>query len=495
MKWMGLGLVAALILIALGILVSRSGQDERISKFPEAAKLCEEGTADMHAFRLRAAVEKLGRSLELDPSLAEAAIARTLAFNRLGEMDNFEKELARADSLTGLIGADQRRMIAQLRLGLIGSSKFFGIRDSVLARLEEIVPSNIHVLEAQAYDPEVMADPDRQEQAWKNILKADPNYANSYNMLGYMELNRGNYEKAIEFMQKYAFLAPKHANPHDSMGEVLMVMGRYEEAEEEFVTSVKMQPDFYHSLINLGKVYLARGQLAQGTDILEKVRSQVSGSDLEKRVDQEIIGTYIDSGLEAELDRMTAIYVDRYPGDDSGCFFRGVRLAAKGLPQEGQAVLDSCLTNWRKGPAYQNNPEAQLSIDSAARRFDAMVADYNDPAATRVRMWQGALSMVQDKWPFHRQWFYMHRLARALRDDGRPQEALDILVPMLRVNARLVNPLILAVQCNIDLGRKTAAEESLEQLQWCISKSDKDYYARSRASDLQGQVDKLPGGS
>ena len=66
-------------------------------------------------------------------------------------------------------------------------------------------------------------------------------------MLGYLELNRGNYDQAIEYMQKYAFLAPDLANPHDSLGEVLMTIGRYEEAEQEFRAAVRMQPDFYHS--------------------------------------------------------------------------------------------------------------------------------------------------------------------------------------------------------------------------------------------------------
>ena len=45
------------------------------------------------------------------------------------------------------------------------------------------------------------------------------------------------------------------------LGQVFLVLGRYEEAETKFRKSVKMQPDFYHSLINLRKTYLARGQL------------------------------------------------------------------------------------------------------------------------------------------------------------------------------------------------------------------------------------------
>mgnify|MGYP000290712907 CR=1 FL=1 len=37
--------------------------------------------------------------------------------------------------------------------------------------------------------------------------------------------------------------------------------------------AVKLQPDFYYSWINLGRTYLARGQIATGRDILDKVRA------------------------------------------------------------------------------------------------------------------------------------------------------------------------------------------------------------------------------
>lgn len=495
MKWMAAGLAAAVILIALGLALNDGGEGSGLSKYPEAVALCEEGTRDMNAFRLRDAVAKLGQCLELDPSLAEASIARTLAFYRLGEQDHFKIELARADSLTGLIRDRQRRMLAQLRLSMIARSRFFAIRDSLRTALSLEIPENIHVLEARVYDPQIMDDPLQQEEAWKDILNVDPNYANSYNMLGYLELNRGNYDKAIEYMQKYAFLAPDLANPHDSMGEVLMVMGRYEDAETEFVNSVKMQPDFYHSLINLGKVYLARGQIRKGNDILEKVRTQVAGSDLEKRVDREVIATYLDADLPEQIDAMTALYVGRYPDDPSAGFYRAVRLAAAGRPQAGQAVMDSSLAKWRQEPSYKVSKEAQLNIDSAARRFDALVADYNDPAATRVRMWEGTISMIKDHLPFHEQWFYRFRLARALRDAGRPQDALAELEAMLKVNPRLVHCLILAVQCNIDQGAADAARQALSQLEWAISKSDPDFYARERAAALAGTLGGAGAGS
>ncbi len=488
-------LTAALVLIGLGLFLGPDQNPDHLSPNKEAQALCEEGTADMHAYRLRAAVAKLEQSLELDPALAEASIARTGAFLRLGETDHFKIELARADSLTDLLTAPRRRMLAQLRLSALSGSRYYASGDSILQILEKEIPNNIFVLVAQASQPEVMADPDLQEQAWLKILEVDPNYANSYNALGYLELNRGNYLKAIEYMQKYAFLAPEQANPHDSMGEVLLVLGRYEDAEKEFIKSVQIQKDFYHSLINLGKVYLYRGQITKGVDILEKVRTQVKGSTLEQRVDQEIINSFVNSGLDKELDRMTAIFVDRYPDQRATCLYRGIRLAAGHRPQAGRAVMDSCLTSWRESPSYTNNSEVKLDIDNTMSRFEAIAADYNDTPAVRIQKWRQTLTMVQDIWPFRYQWFYRFRLAQALYDANQPTAALAELKPMLDINPRLINSLILATKCSIKSGDRPAAREWFDQLQHSLVNADPDFYGRQRAAELATRIAAMPSGT
>lgn len=495
MKWMTLVLVTALVLIAAGLLLNRGPGPDHLSDDPRAQALCEEGTADVNAFRLREGVKKLGRSLELDPSLAEASIARAAGFLRLGRIEQFKRELARADSLTARLADDRRRMLAQLRLSAMSQSSFHSMRDSLLAVLEKEMPDNIYVLVAQASRPEVHADPARQEKAWLRILEVDPNYANSYNMLGYLELNRGNYDQAIEYMQKYAFLAPGQANPHDSMGEVLMVMGRYEEAEQEFIQSVQIQPDFYHSLINLGKVHLYRGQIAKGVDILEKVRDQVRGSTLERRVDEEVINIFVNSNLDGELDRLTADFIARYPRDRASGFFRAVRLAAAGRPDQGRAVMDSCLAAWRQEAEDKGSNTFRLEIENTDREYAALAADYNGAPAERVVLWREALDEIRDAWPFHYQWFYRYRLASALRDDGRPDEALAELEPMLRVNPRLIDTLELAVRCAIDLGDRRGAAGWLALLEKSVADSDPDFYGRERAAELAARIAEMPTGT
>ena len=151
MKWILSVLLIAVLLIGAGFLLTNGKVGtEAVSISSEAMVLCEEGTADYHAFRLRMAVDKLERALELDPLLAEASISRAFAFGRLGETDHFKTEIDRADSLTGLIEDDQRRMLAELRLARMSDTRFYKMRDSLLTRLDFELPGNIYVLEAKA---------------------------------------------------------------------------------------------------------------------------------------------------------------------------------------------------------------------------------------------------------------------------------------------------------------------------------------------------------
>ena len=495
MKWMVMGLIAALLLIGLGVvLTGGEGGNTAVSADPEAALLCTEGTEDANAFRLEAAVDKLGRALELDPSLAEASIARCAALARLGRLDEYKRELARADSLTLMLRDDERRMLAELRLSAFMSSRYFAWRDSLLGRLAEEMPRNIHVLEAQALEMRRRGDPDEQEEAWRRILELDPNYANAYNMLGYLELGRGNYETAIEHMQKYAFLAPDLANPHDSLGDVLMVLGRYEDAAAEFKAAVKMQPDFYHSWINLGRVYLARGQVDTGRDILGKVRRLVAGSELEKRVDQQLIGTYLVNGLADELDRVTAEFIARYPDDNTSGFYRAVRLAFMGRAAEGRAVIDSCVAEWRGDLPYGKASEGTMDIEYARLQFEALAADAAGDHARAAGLWRRELELVADARPFHETWFDRYRLAAALRASGEPAAALAEIEPVLAVNPRLLNVLQLAVECYLDTDRIEEARRASDQLQWSLSRADEDFPVRLAAAELDRLVTAAEGG-
>jgi Flp pilus assembly protein TadD len=71
-------------------------------------------------------------------------------------------------------------------------------------------PENVVVLEAMATRAQT---DDEKEKAWRRLLKVDPNYAVAYNMLGYLELARGNFEESEEFLQKIRFPLPRPRQP------------------------------------------------------------------------------------------------------------------------------------------------------------------------------------------------------------------------------------------------------------------------------------------
>jgi Flp pilus assembly protein TadD len=382
-------------------------------------------------------------------------------------------------------------MLAQLRLSGVHDSKYRAIRDSVLINLEQNIPEDMYVLEAKAGNAARTGTPDDVEKAWLKILDVNPNHAVSYNMLGYLELHRGNYDQAIEYMQKYAFLAPDLANPHDSLGEIYMVIGRYEDAQHEFKKSIEMQPDFYYSIINLGKVFLARGQLDKGLSILEKVRAEVKGSNLEQKVDQEIIGTYIAAGLDEDLGRTVADYVVRYPDSEMSPVYRAVSLAYQGRFFEGRAVMDSTLAEWRSGESYTIYPAAKANIDRTDEMFEAMAADVAHDHATSELHWAKANELFTNKVPLHDRWYFKYRYAAALHANGKARDALAVIDPILAVNNRLINLLVLKTRAHVVLGESDAAQATLKQLQKSLQASDRDFPARDAAEKLEIEVSKI----
>lgn len=492
MKWFIIALAAAAALIGFGLFAAGSHGDTRLSRDPAAAALCEEGTADLHAYRFRAAVEKLGRSLQMDPALAEASVSRALAYASLRERQNLKRELARADSLTGALRDDKRRLVAQLRLSALPGSRFVTIRDSVFAALKAGAPDNIYVLEAGAALVARGGDDEQTAEAWRRVIEKNPNYANSYNMLGYLELNRGNYDLAIEHMQKYAFLAPDLANPHDSLGDVYRVLGRYEEAEAEYQAAVRMQPDFYFSLMNIGKVYLARGQIRRGVEVLEALRSQFADSDLEISVDREIIRTYLRAGLMPELDQATQRFVARYPDTEDASIYRATRLVYLGRHAEARAVMDSSLAAGRAAPKYAASEGERIGVEFAAAQFEGIAADRLGERARAAEAWAAAIDILKDKAPQYELFNLRHRLADALRGSGRPREALAQVDPILAVNPRLPELLLLKAGCHRDLGEPEAAALALDQLDRALAKADPDLPVLAQAAALRRELGTAP---
>ncbi len=485
------GYVAVGLTVAAGFLSSGCGRDEATSANPQAAVLCDEGTNDLQAFRFQEAANKLGHCLEMDPSLAEAAISRTLAFINLRDLDNANLELARADSLTAEITNESRRMLAQLRLSRISTSRFHAMGDSLRHRMERDDPDNVFVLEAKAAHTAGSGDTAATIAVWHRILDINPNYAAAYNQLGYLEFNRGNYDAALDLLQKYIFLAPELANPHDSYGEVLLTLGRYEEAEEEFRLSMSRQRDFYPSLINLGRSYLARGKMDKGVKILNKVRVQVAGTVIEQSVDLRILTSYLETDQRDRLATAAGSFVSRFPQARLTPLLRSIALANRGHLDQGTAIMDSNLAACQAKQQYGEADHLVGDAEMLAHRYEGFKQERLGNGPASVAAWSRALELIPDEVPFHRQFFDRTQLAQALLSAAKPQRALQEIDPMLAVNPRLINVLLLKVQAHLDASEFAAAITAQEQLSWALTGADADYAPRQRATELSELINSL----
>ncbi len=486
-------LVVALVLIVAGLL-GNSGNRRRAAHQDEAIAHYEQGMTHLFAFQYPQAEGELQAALAIEPDFAMAATALAELHGRLGRREAYEAGINRADSLASLVENETERTLVQLWLSIHRESVYRAHQDSLFALAGILAPDDLIVLHAEVQQAQRSEDVAEQERIWRRILEVYPNYANAYNMLGYLEFFRGRYDEAIAHIQKYAYIAPDLANPHDSLGEMLMTMGRYEEAEKQFKKALHKQPDFYHSLINLGNIYIARGQLHKGVDILERVRSEVVGTELAMRIDRELIGTYFTNDLREPLDQATARYIAAHPEHMSSAFYRAMRLATLGRRAEAQAVMDSTLVAWRDLPEYAERPAFRREVESADEEFAAYIAEEKGDYRTAALRWEERLLQIASHAP-HRLFHDRERYAAALIELGRYDEALDQLETVLAINPRLIGALVLVVKAHQGLGQEREARKYLTALEKALEKADADYPARRDAEELRAALPARSGNS
>ena len=90
-------------------------------------------------------------------------------------------------------------------------------------------------------------------------LKVSPNDALAYNLLGYIEMSRGNFAASESALRKYTFIASNQANPHDSLGELYTVLGRWDEAIAEFNKALGVNPRFFPAHLHIARIAMLRG--------------------------------------------------------------------------------------------------------------------------------------------------------------------------------------------------------------------------------------------
>jgi len=85
---------------------------------------------------------------------------------------------------------------------------------------------------------------DQALEEYNKALELDPAYTDVLNMIAYNYADLQDYEKALEYFEKYALLRPGDSNPLDSIGELYLLMGRLDDSIAKYKEALEIKPDF-----------------------------------------------------------------------------------------------------------------------------------------------------------------------------------------------------------------------------------------------------------
>jgi tetratricopeptide (TPR) repeat protein len=485
----------AAALTAAGVLSGRGGDARKgHTASAEAFAAYKRGNEQLISFQLQNAEASLRRAIELDPgfALAHAALSELLAVRSFD--DEAKQETMIADSLAMLIPGDLERLQVQVRLSGRGKSRNRAVADSLLAAGQALDPNELIFLVVEASRADANNDPQNAERIWNRVLEVDPNFAEAYNRLGYLYRDQGRYDEAEAAMRKYVFVAPDLANPHDSLGEVLMNVGRYEEAEAEFARALAKQPDdFPWSQVNIGNIYLRRGQITKGMQLLTDLRQVLRGTGFERDIAQLTIQALLEHDLLDQLDQHMVQFVQAFPKDENTPFLRAMRMVHRGDAAGARAVMDSTTAALHKESYYTDFESVRRLIDMSRARFDAFAAAATGDPAAAADQFRKVLTIGAGA-PPHQVIFDRYKLAEQLHKLGQDDEARREIDKVLAVNPRTTEALALATEINLKAGNRAAALRYLEMLERSLTVADPNLPVLEKARQLRSQFNGENGG-
>jgi tetratricopeptide (TPR) repeat protein len=116
-------------------------------------------------------------------------------------------------------------------------------------------------------------------EAAARALALEPEYPNTYSLLGFMALTTKDFERGIELCEKGASLAPNNAEIVAELASILILAGRVEEAEQFIRRAIRLSPicpPYY--LIIVGLCHLVKSDLESAVSNLRIAVEQLPDS-------------------------------------------------------------------------------------------------------------------------------------------------------------------------------------------------------------------------
>ncbi len=161
--------------------------------------------------------------------------SRSLTASQTAEAARLEREAKEAIASGDLTGASERL-------------------SSILTMAPEdpVTLSNLALVEIR------MERPDLAEPRLRQAMAIQPGYAYAYFLMGLIQAQAREFERALDFLSKGAELSPEDHEIQNQLGVVLSELGQREAAESALRKAVALEDEFAEAHINLAVIYASQ---------------------------------------------------------------------------------------------------------------------------------------------------------------------------------------------------------------------------------------------
>lgn len=254
--------VKILVLVLFSTLLMAKGFDLPITtKSNDAKNIFKEGRAYLENVHITKAAGLFDKAIQLDNDFALAHLYR--AITNVGGYNVARKHINKAVKLVDKVTGGEKNLILYQHAIINGDQ----VRQKMyLDNLIVSFPYNKRIQQLAGIYYYGNSDYETALIHLRKSVKIDPNFAPSYNMIGYAESSLENWDKAEEAFKRYIELMPAHPNPHDSYAELLLNRGKYDESIENYKKAYEFDDTFNSALIGIGHNYVFKGDFSKARE-------------------------------------------------------------------------------------------------------------------------------------------------------------------------------------------------------------------------------------
>ncbi|MFH0759030.1 MAG: tetratricopeptide repeat protein [Bacteroidota bacterium] len=239
---MRIGIFAPVVFMSF-LIISSCTKDESVSRMPVTAdselalELYETGMLAFDQVKMEPAFQNLEMAVKEDPDFFMAYFwiyfmsgkstveVAEKAFQSESDLNDGEIEIKRAFKY--MLDGQEGEAVSHLK------------------RAVDLYPMDPHIHKIlYIFQFQYMKDVEGAVVSMNRAIEALPEYALTYNQLGYALMNLGKYDQAEEAFDTYIRLSPDIANPYDSKGDFYMSTGRYEDAYDSYMKAYELDSGF-----------------------------------------------------------------------------------------------------------------------------------------------------------------------------------------------------------------------------------------------------------